>query len=37
MSQARTGRLQRLLPILRWLPTYRTAGLRGDAIGALTA
>jgi sulfate permease, SulP family len=37
MSQARTGRLQRLLPILRWLPTYRTAGLRGEAIGALTA
>jgi hypothetical protein len=37
VSQARTGRLQRLLPIAGWLPAYRAAGLRGDGIGALTA
>jgi high affinity sulfate transporter 1 len=37
MSQVRTGRLQRLLPIVRWLPAYRVSRLRGDGIGALTA
>jgi SulP family sulfate permease len=37
VSQVRTGRLQRLLPIATWLPAYRAARLRGDGIGALTA
>jgi sulfate permease, SulP family len=37
MSQQRTGRWGRWLPIATWLPGYRAARLRGDGIGALTA
>jgi sulfate permease, SulP family len=37
VSQVRTGRLSRVLPIATWLPAYRASRLRGDGIGALTA
>jgi hypothetical protein len=33
MSQARTGRVSRLLPIAGWLPCYQAVRLRGMGSG----
>jgi SulP family sulfate permease len=37
MSEVRTSRLSRLLPIAAWLPRYQASRLRGEGVGALTA